>query len=90
MHIKRHLILSNESLCNFTFCGREVRQGPHDQDFTIHVTCEATSRNLSEILFESRHAQVRKRARERLTQYEQEQYESVVWPLQWIAHVARL
>ena len=73
--IKQHLILSKESECNFSFCGREVRQDAENGDYSVRVTCEATTRKINEIRFEGSHVHVRKTAQERLTASEQEQYE---------------
>ena len=82
-HTKQHLILSKESECNFTFCGREVRQDAENDDYTVRVTCEATTLKINEIRFEGNHVHVRKTAQERLTTSEQEQYESVTGSLQY-------
>ena len=89
-HIKQHLILSKESECNFSFCGREVRQDAENDDYTVRVTCEATTLTINEIRFEGNHVHVRKTAQERLTTSEQEQYESVTGSLQWVARIARV
>ena len=59
------MILSKESECNFSFCGREVRQDAETGDYSVHVTCEATASG-------------------------QEQYESVIGSLQWVARIARV
>ena len=42
-------------------------------DYSVHVTCEATTRKINEIRFEGSHVHVRKTAQERLTVSEQEQ-----------------
>ena len=54
-HIKHHLILSKESECNFSFCGREVKQDAENGDYSVRVTCEATTLEINEIRFESNH-----------------------------------
>ena len=56
-HIKQHLILSKESECNFSFCGREVRQDVEKGDYSVRVTCEATTLKIHEIRFEGNHVQ---------------------------------
>ena len=89
-HIKQHLILSKESECNFSFCGREVRQDAENGDHSVRVTCEATTLKINEIRFEGNHVHVRKTAQERLTASEQEQYESVTGSLQWVVRIARV
>ena len=89
-HIKQHLILSKESECNFSFCGREVRQDAENGDYSVRVTCEATTLKINEIRFEGNHVHVRKTAQERLTASEQEQYESVTGSLPWVARIARV
>ena len=89
-HIKQHLILSKESECNFSFCGREVRQDAENGDYSVRVTCAATALKINEIRFEGNHMHVRKTAQERLTTSEQEQYESVTGSLQWVARIARV
>ena len=89
-HIKQHLILSKESECNFSFCGRELRQDAENGDYSVHVICEATTRKTNEIRFEGCHVHVRKTAHERLTASEQEQYESVTGSLKWVARIARV
>ena len=89
-HIKKHLILSKESECNFSFCGREVRQDAENGDYSVLVTCEATTLKINEIRFEGNHVHVRKMAQERLTASEQEQYESVTGSLQWVVRIARV
>ena len=89
-HIKQHLILSKESECNFTPCGREVRQDAENGDYSVRVTCEATTLKINEIRFEGNHVHVRKTAQERLTASEQEQYESVTGSLQWVVRIARV
>ena len=89
-HIKQHLILSKESECNFSFCGREVKQDAENGDYSVRVTCEATTLKINEIRFEGSHVHVRKTAKERLTASEQEQYESVTGSLQWVVRIARV
>ena len=89
-HIKQHLILSKESECNFSFCGREVKQDAENGDYSVRVTCEATTLKINEIRFEGKHVHVRKTAQERLTASEQEQYESVTGSLQWVVRIARV
>ena len=89
-HIKQHLILSKESECNFSFCGREVKQDAENGDYSVRVTCEATTLKINEIRFEGNHVHVRKTAQERLTASEQEQYESVTGSLQWVVRIARV
>ena len=89
-HIKQHLILSKESECNFSFCGREVRQDAENGDYSVRVTCEATTLNINETRFEGSHVHVRETAQERLTASEQEQYESVTGSLQWVVRIARV
>ena len=89
-HNKQHLILSKESECNFTPCGREVRQDAENGDYSVRVTCEATTLKINEIRFEGNHVHVRKTAQERLTASEQEQYESVTGSLQWLVRIARV
>ena len=63
-HIKQHLILSKQSECNFSFCGREVRQDAEIGDNSVRVTCEATTLKINEIRFEGNHVHVRKTAQE--------------------------
>ena len=89
-HIKKHLILSKESECNFSFCGREVRQDAENGDYSVLFACEATTLKINEIRFEGNHVHVRKMAQERLTASEQEQYESVTGSLQWVVRIARV
>ena len=89
-HIKQHLILSKESECNFSFCGREVRLDAENGDYSVRVTCEATTLKINEIRFEGNHVHVRKTVQERLTASEQEQYESVTGSLQLVARIARV
>ena len=48
-HIKQHLILSKESECNFSFCGREVKQYAENGEYSVRVTCEATTLKINEI-----------------------------------------
>ena len=43
-HIKQHLILSKESECNFSFCGREVKQDAENGDYSVRVTCDASEK----------------------------------------------
>ena len=61
-HIKQHLILSIECECNFSFCGREVRQDAENGDNSVRVTCEATTLKINEIRFLGNHVHVRKTA----------------------------
>ena len=90
-HIKQHLILSKESECNFSFCGREVKQDAENGDYSARVTCEATTLKINEIRFEGGRVHVRKTAQERLTASEQDQYESVTGSLQWsVLHASSL
>ena len=89
-HIKQHLILSKESECNFSFCGREVKQDAENGDYSVRVTCEATTLKINETRFEGNHVHVRKTAQERLTASEQEQYESVTGSLQWVVRIPRV
>ena len=89
-HIKQHLILSKESECNFLFCGREVKQDAENGDYSVRVTCQATTLKVNDIRFEGNHVHVRKTAQERLTASEQEQYESVTGSLQWVVRIARV
>ena len=89
-HIKLHLTLSKESECNFSLCGREVRQDAENGDYSVRVACEATTLKINEIRFEGSHVHVRKTAQERLTASEQEQYESVTGSLQWVVRIARV
>ena len=89
-HIKQYLILSKESECNFSFCGREVKQDAENGDYSVRVTCEATILKINEIRFEGNHVHVKKTAQERLTASEQEQYESVTGSLQWVVRIARV
>ena len=43
-HIKQNMVLSTESECNFSFCGREVLQAVEDGNCSVHVACEARTR----------------------------------------------
>ena len=72
-HIKQQLILS--------------KQDAENGNYSVRVTCEATTLKINEIRFEGNHVHVRKTA-ERLTASEQGQYESVTGSLQWVVRIA--
>ena len=71
-----------------------MRQDAENGDYSVRVTCEATTLKINEICFEGNHVHARKTAQERLTASEQEQYgaetESVTGSLQWVVRIARV
>ena len=67
-----------------------MRQDAENGDYSVRVTCEATTLKINEIRFEGNHVHVRKTAQERLTASEQEQYESVTGSVQWVVRIARV
>ena len=85
--VRRSLTFGKEETGSFKFCGRELVQR---DDFTIHLTCRGTTLKLEEIVPSSEHQRIRKTKDEPLTKDEQEQNESVVGGLQWVARICRL
>ena len=67
-----------------------MRQDAENGDYSVRVTCEATTLKINEIRFEGNHVHVRKTAQESLTASEQEQYESATGSLQWMVRIARV
>ena len=67
-----------------------MRQDAENGDYSVRVTCEATTLKINENRFEGSHVHVRKTAQERLTASEQEQHESVTGSLQWVVRIARV
>ena len=81
--IKKELIFGKEDAKKFRFCGTEIEQ---QDDFTIRITCEQTSKKLETIpLSKERKQEVDSPA----TREEQSQLMSVVGSLMWISRSCR-